>query len=842
MAWFNPDTGRAEVLRNAEGHDETPSLIYLGEDEVLVGESARDALDLPEQSAGVILSVKSDLRRKIRYPVPGRPAPVDVAAHILRKMRRDAEEGHFRAEVTRAAITCPASFDAVERDLLMEAARKAGFTDVVLLDEPVSAAMAYAHAGYRVGSHVLVYDLGAGTFDAALLVREVDGTYRLGLPPAGLRCGGDDFDRALYDHCDALAQEQFGHSLGHDGNLDLRFLFECRKRKENLTIRDRCHFSSWIQGPDGVSKQFRHQVERTVFEDLIAPTLEPTVRLIRTLLEQAAHQNIAVETVILVGGSSRVPLAAHLLRETLPVEPQRWEKQDIAVALGAALFAHAHFSEAPAKIVPHSETVPVTPVPAVGTSSTVSARSVAACLRDGEEAMKKGDFTTALHDFEEAHRSAPTDPHSLTGIGQASLGLGDTMGAVLALQKAVRLDPTTHGPVRLLAETQLRGGLAAQAVATLEPLAQTTQDAGFHVLFGSALGTAGRHADALDQFLFGAILDPSAEDAFAALVSLLAQPGPRTQAIAQIVQVPEAQLSPHQRLSLGFALVAARDFPNAVRHFHQAASARYGLSLAQYGLGEAAAAAGKAGVAVAHFGSAYEQDIRNRRALFRAGCVAAEACLNELSASQFTRLIAAESDYPQAHFKLGQVFLALRDYDRAAAELHEATRQKPDTPGIAELLAVVAERRTAETVIAEVPARWHGQSGTLTVTRVRLWFAPTDRPRAGEDSNSGLGKRFTQMAKTAYRAVQEVMNKGVELPVGRILRILPWHAPAGQGETLLISMIQGGHHVFEIGPGRDEFLRVLQAHLPFEKFETGAAPSNVPLNMAQSEKEVADDA
>jgi actin-like ATPase involved in cell morphogenesis len=337
MAWFNPRTNQAEVIRNAEGEDKTPSVVYYGDGETLVGKPAEDLLENEHERGRILFSVKRHLAKPLRYSLGERHVrPVDVVADILRKLKRDAEEGHFHEPVGRAVITHPAVFDQLENDLLAEAARTAGFAEVVLLAEPVAAAIAYGEAGLNVGDHVLVYDLGGGTFDLALLNRgDADDPFTLAAQPRGLRCGGDDFDQALYDHCDAIAQQTLGRPIGTKDRRDLHFLRECRRRKENLSLRTRSEFSSYL--PGGV--QLKHAIDRESFEQLIGSTVQPTVSLTRSMVDEATSAGRQPKSVVLIGGSSQVPLVQRLLREALPIEPVKWQARDFAVALGAAYHA-----------------------------------------------------------------------------------------------------------------------------------------------------------------------------------------------------------------------------------------------------------------------------------------------------------------------------------------------------------------------------------------------------------------------------------------------------------------------------------------------------------------------
>jgi hypothetical protein len=277
--------------------------------------------------------------RRISLPDDRFVRPVEVAAEILRKLRRDAEELHFHEAVPRAVITCPAEFHAVHRRVIEDAGRLAGFEEVVTFDEPVAGALAYSQEGLKVGKHVLVYDLGGGTFDLAVLDNEGESFYPA-LEPKGMdRCGGDDFDQALYDHCDELARKKLQRPISLSGAVDLEFLRQCRRRKEDLTTQERRTFASYLSS-DGASVHFEHEVDRETFEDLILPYIETTTQLTDTLIKEAEDGGHEVDTVVLVGGSSRVPLVRRMLEETLPVEPLQFAKRDVAVALGAAYYAN----------------------------------------------------------------------------------------------------------------------------------------------------------------------------------------------------------------------------------------------------------------------------------------------------------------------------------------------------------------------------------------------------------------------------------------------------------------------------------------------------------------------
>jgi actin-like ATPase involved in cell morphogenesis len=341
VAGFNGGGDRPVVACNAEGHEKTPSVVYFGESETLVGAGAANVLadsgGNPEAAARVIRSVKRSLVSPPYIAVPGgrKVRPAEVAAQIIGKLKADAEQSNGGGETSRAVITCPAIFDAPEQQAVVTAAQLAGFAEVELVEEPVAAALAFEHAGGSVGKGVLVYDFGGGTFDVAFVVRE-EGEQRfyLALEPDGdPRCGGDDIDQALYDFFDRQARAELGRPIsGRDGVVDLHFLRTCQRRKETLSKSRQATFSVLLSG--GVT--FTSSIDRDAFEELIAPHVDRTVRLTQELAQRATSAGYSVDTVLLVGGSSQLPIVERRIAEALEVQPRTWGHRDLAVALGAA--------------------------------------------------------------------------------------------------------------------------------------------------------------------------------------------------------------------------------------------------------------------------------------------------------------------------------------------------------------------------------------------------------------------------------------------------------------------------------------------------------------------------
>lgn len=345
------------MILNAEGQPKTPSLVHFDDNETLVGESVEhliqdvstDASRREDLFGRTITSIKRNLLSPPRIALPGGRyvRPVEVAAAILGKIKRDAEDGHFHEAVSRAVITCPAEFNVLQRQKISEAGRLAGFTEVEILEEPVAGALAYARAGLDVGEHVLVYDLGGGTFDLAVLDSE-DDSFHVAMEPKGMeRCGGEDFDLALYHHCDEVVRENFDRPISLTSAVDLSFLRACRRRKESLTFQESGRFNHYLSSTNGPVR-FEHEVDRRTFESLISEYIETTTRLTKEILDQADLAGHEVDTVVLIGGSVRVPLVVNTLEKTLPVTPLGFDKRDVAVALGAAHYADSLWSDVPA--------------------------------------------------------------------------------------------------------------------------------------------------------------------------------------------------------------------------------------------------------------------------------------------------------------------------------------------------------------------------------------------------------------------------------------------------------------------------------------------------------------
>lgn len=362
IAWFNASTRCPEVLRNAERQMQTPSVIYFGDDRIVVGKLAEEMLlEDPKTHARILTQPKRYLGNELRWTFGQRTVtPVEAVAHILKKLKTDAETHYFLGSITGAVITHPVLFDSVEKRQLRQAAEEAGFQKVELIEEPVAAGLAFLREGLIPGDpkYVLVYDLGGGTFDVALL-RRYENSYEVAQEPRGLRTGGEDFDRSIYNYVINEVRQRCGASYS-DNHYDLKLLRLLREYKENLSSTEQpppvMHLVRMVTACAGTTVTV--QLGRVRFEQLITRVVEETVEIARKMMAAIGQTDGRDVAVILVGGSSRIPLIQRRLEEVLQVKPI-WKEDmcDFAAALGAAYRAYELWGHRP----PHTNELRSTP-------------------------------------------------------------------------------------------------------------------------------------------------------------------------------------------------------------------------------------------------------------------------------------------------------------------------------------------------------------------------------------------------------------------------------------------------------------------------------------------------
>jgi molecular chaperone DnaK len=337
--------GEPEVVTLGSRGATVPSVVFVGTDgSIVVGEAAeRRALTDPDH-------VVREFKRRIGDPTPvmvaNRPwAPQDLSARLVRwVVDRVAEREGGPAE--RIAVTHPAAWGQHKKELLSTALANQGLS-VIFMAEPQAAAMSYA-ANERVagGSTIAVYDFGGGTFDAAI-VRKGDVDFRLVGRPEGLeRLGGIDFDQVVFEHVLEGMPDAFAELDDTDPavlSAVARIRRECTEAKEALSSDTEVSIPVMLPSSRGTVR-----LHRSEFEAMIGPQVEDTVAALRSAVISAGFAPDQLTAVLLVGGSSRIPLVAQLVSEQLgrPVAVDADPKN--AIAKGAALSLAPQPASAPA--------------------------------------------------------------------------------------------------------------------------------------------------------------------------------------------------------------------------------------------------------------------------------------------------------------------------------------------------------------------------------------------------------------------------------------------------------------------------------------------------------------
>ncbi len=348
------EDGFPKVIPDREGRPLLPSVVAFTPAGVLVGESAKR--QLAKNPGRTIYSVKrfmgkgyDDVKEELRYfPFHILPSqemvrikvgdrevtPPEVSALILRALGERAA-AYFGEPVEKAVITVPAYFNDSQRQATKDAGRIAGLEVLRIVNEPTAASLAYGLQKLKEGL-VAVYDLGGGTFDISILSVK-DGIFEVLATNGNTHLGGDDFDRALVDWILADIRAHHGVNLGGDPEAMQELRLGAEAAKCRLSFEDRTVLT--IPFPQhGLT--YRREITRGELEALIDPLVQATLGPCRMALTDARLKAEAIDEVVLVGGSIRVPLVRRRVEEIFGKPPHSHLNPDEVVALGAAVQAH----------------------------------------------------------------------------------------------------------------------------------------------------------------------------------------------------------------------------------------------------------------------------------------------------------------------------------------------------------------------------------------------------------------------------------------------------------------------------------------------------------------------
>src|SRR5213592_2964792 len=352
VGYVDETTGLPRVIPDAEGRVLLPSVVSFAREGVLVGEAAKRLL--VRRPATTIYSVKrlmgrgyEDIKDELCY-LPFKVAPCDgivkiqvenrevtppeVSAIVLRSLKERAEK-HFGEPIEKAVITVPAYFNDSQRQATKDAGRIAGLDVVRIVNEPTAASLAYGLHRLKEGV-IAVYDLGGGTFDISIL-RVKDGVFEVLATNGNTHLGGDDFDRAIVVWLLDDIRSKHGVYLGRDSEAMQELRLAAEAAKVRLSVEDRTTLTIPFE-----EFTYRRAITRAELEGLIGKLVDSTLGPCRMALADAGVAPADIDEIVLVGGSTRVPLLRRRVQELFGKAPHSQLNPDEVVALGAAVQAH----------------------------------------------------------------------------------------------------------------------------------------------------------------------------------------------------------------------------------------------------------------------------------------------------------------------------------------------------------------------------------------------------------------------------------------------------------------------------------------------------------------------
>jgi len=356
MAVF--ENGEAKIIANKEGKNTTPSIVaFTDKGEILVGESAkRQAITNPEKT---IYSIKrimglmmnedkaKEAQTKLPYHVVDRSGacaveiagktytPQEISAKVLIKMKEDAE-AYLGETITDAVVTVPAYFNDAQRKATKEAGTIAGLNVLRIINEPTSAALAYG-LDKKDAEQIVVYDLGGGTFDVTAL-ETGDGVVEVMATGGDAFLGGDDFDNKIID----FVAEEFKNETGIDVKADVMALQRVKDAaetaKKELSSSTETEINlPFITADASGPKHLVTKITRAKFESLIGDLVASTIKTVQGVLKDAGLSTSEINEIVMVGGSTRIPLVQEEMKKFFGKELNKSVNPDEVVALGAAI-------------------------------------------------------------------------------------------------------------------------------------------------------------------------------------------------------------------------------------------------------------------------------------------------------------------------------------------------------------------------------------------------------------------------------------------------------------------------------------------------------------------------
>ncbi len=328
------EAGEAKVIPNPEGNRTTPSIVADKNGEKLVGDVAKRQA---ETNPNTVRSIKRLMGTKEKVKLGDKEyTPEEISAMILTNLKNSAE-AYLGEKVTKAVITVPAYFNDAQRQATKNAGKIAGLEVERIINEPTAASLAYGLDKQDQMQTILVYDLGGGTFDVSILELG-EGVFEVKATNGNNHLGGDDFDEIVIKYLVDEFKKTNGIDLSKDKMAMQRLKEAAEKAKKDLsgvtTTQISCPFIT--QGEDG-PLHLDMTLTRAKFEDLVRDLIESTLTPVRNAMKDAKVKKEDIDQVILVGGSTRIPMVQELIKNELGKEPNKSVNPDEVVAMGAAI-------------------------------------------------------------------------------------------------------------------------------------------------------------------------------------------------------------------------------------------------------------------------------------------------------------------------------------------------------------------------------------------------------------------------------------------------------------------------------------------------------------------------
>ena len=326
--------GEAKVIANPEGSRTTPSVVAFKNGEIIVGQAAKNQM---VTNPDTISSIKRLMGTKEKVKANGKEyTPEEISAMILGDLKKTAE-AYLGETVKKAVITVPAYFNDAQRQATKNAGKIAGLEVERIINEPTAAALAYGMDKQEKTEQILVYDLGGGTFDVSIL--EIgDGVFEVKSTSGNNHLGGDDYDQRIIDYLVKEFKKSNSIDLSKDKMAMQRLKDAAEKAKKDLSGMTTTNISLPFisQGEDG-PVHLEISLSRAKFEDLTRDLTESTLEPVRKALKDAKLTKKDIDKVLLVGGSTRMPRIAEIIKEELGQEASKGVNPDEVVAMGAAI-------------------------------------------------------------------------------------------------------------------------------------------------------------------------------------------------------------------------------------------------------------------------------------------------------------------------------------------------------------------------------------------------------------------------------------------------------------------------------------------------------------------------